>query len=68
MATTTVSITFEATSLEDAQAKMAGWTLHEGCAVSATLTAPVPPTPGSTDASGTVVPVAELPLAEPPPE
>jgi hypothetical protein len=59
MATASVTVTFDATDLADAQAKIEAWTLHDGCAVGAYLTAPIPPTPGVTDESGSVQAVPE---------
>jgi hypothetical protein len=66
MPLTSVSVTFEATDPADAEAKIATWTLHEGCNVSATMVATVEPSPGETDAGGKVQ-AMDVP-GEPPPE
>lgn len=58
-----VMVSFEADTQADADAKVAAWTLHEGCAVNGAMMVSMPPL--ITDEGGNVVPA---PPPEPPPE
>jgi hypothetical protein len=60
MATASVGITFETASMADAEAKIAAWTLHEGCQVTVNVTESSDV--GVIDAEGNLI------KPEPPPE
>lgn len=62
MANANVSISFEAANQADAEKKIAGWTLHEGCQVYVSVTET--PKPMRTTGKGKV---EEAPPPEPPP-
>jgi hypothetical protein len=55
MATASVSITFEATSTADAEAKIAGWSLHEGCQVRIDIIEEVKSSTGVINSDGDLV-------------
>lgn len=57
MATANVIISFEAASGDEAKALIDGWTLHEGCSVSASIVETGPPS--MTDEGGAIVRVPE---------
>jgi hypothetical protein len=62
VATASVSVTFDCKSKDDAQTKVQGWKLHEGCKVSMVVNDSMPM--AEADAKGKV---KEIPLPEPTP-